>query len=155
MNGIKIVCQNKKARHNYFIEETLEAGLALLGTEVKSMRQGKANLVDSFADIQGGEAYLVSAHISPYEAGNRYNHHPTRKRKLLLHKKEIDRLIGKVREQGYNLIPLKLYFKEGRAKVELALAKSKKLHDKRAAIKKRQADREIDSAMKSRRTGSH
>ena len=155
MNGTKIICQNKKARHNYFIEETLEAGLVLLGTEVKSLREGKANLVDSFADIQGGEVYLISSHISPYEACNQFNHHPTRKRKLLLHKKEITRLIGKTREQGYNLIPLKVYFKGGRAKVELAVAKGKKLYDKRASIKKRQAEREIDSAMKNRKDSSH
>ena len=155
MNETKIICQNKKARHNYFIEETLEAGLVLLGTEVKSLREGKANLVDSFADIQGGEVYLISSHISPYEAGNQFNHHPTRKRKLLLHKKEITRLIGKIREQGYNLIPLKVYFKGGRAKVELAVAKGKKLYDKRASIKKRQAEREIDSAMKNRKDSSH
>ena len=151
MNGSQIICQNKKARHNYFIEETLDAGLVLLGTEVKSLRQGKANLVDSFADIQGSEAYLINAHISPYEAGNQFNHHPTRKRKLLLHKNEISRLIGKIREQGYNLIPLKIYFKGSRAKVELAIAKGKKLHDKRDTIKKRQAEREMDSAMKHRK----
>ena len=147
MNGSQIICQNKKARHNYFIEETLDAGLVLLGTEVKSLRQGKANLVDSFADIQGSEAYLINAHISPYEAGNQFNHHPTRKRKLLLHKNEISRLIGKIREQGYNLIPLKIYFKGSRAKVELALAKGKRTYDKRAAIRERDMKREVERAM--------
>lgn len=150
MNGIKIVCQNKKARHNYHIEDTFEAGLVLLGTEVKSLRQGKASLVDSFANIEGGEAYLINCHINPYTAGNQFNHHPKRKRKLLLHKKEIDRLIGKTREKGFNLIPLKLYFKNHIVKVELSLAKSKKQYDKRDTLKRRQAEREMDVARKNR-----
>ncbi|MFQ5717555.1 MAG: SsrA-binding protein SmpB [Nitrospinales bacterium] len=148
MKDIKIICQNKKARHDYFIEESFEAGLVLRGTEVKSLREGKASLVDSYADIERGEAYLMNCHISPYTEASQFNHHPTRRRKLLLHKKEISRLIGKVREKGFNLIPLKMYFKGGRAKLELSLAQGKKLYDKRAAIKKRQAQREIDAAMK-------
>ena len=148
MSGIKIICQNKKAHHNYFIEETFEAGLVLQGTEVKSLRDGRANLIDSYAAIEAGEAFLINVHISPYTPANQFNHHPKRKRKLLLHKKEISRLFGKSKERGYNLIPLKMYFKEGRAKVEISIAKGKKLHDKRATIKRREAEREMDKAMK-------
>ena len=148
MTGIKIICQNKKARHEYFIEDTLEAGLVLQGSEVKSLRDGRANLVDSFAEFERGEVYLYSCHILHYIAVNQFNHNPTRKRKLLLHKKEISRLIGASKEKGYSLIPLKLYFKNGIVKVELALAKGKKLHDKRDTIKKREAEREIQKAMK-------
>jgi len=148
MSGTKIICQNKKARHNYFIEDTLEAGIALLGTEVKSCRDGKANLVDSYAEFERGEIYLYSCHISPYNPAHQFNHEPTRKRKLLLHKREIDRLLGISREKGYSLIPLKLYFKNGRVKVELSIAKGKKMHDKRESIKKKEADREIRKAMK-------
>lgn len=146
---IKIICQNKKARHDYFIEESMEAGLVLNGPEVKSLRDGKANLVDSYVSIDHGEAWLNNCHISPYAAANQFNHHPMRKRKLLLHKKEISRLIGKSQEEGLTLIPLKLYFKVGRVKMELAVAKGKKLHDKRDTIKKREAVREIQKAMKS------
>lgn len=148
MSGIKIICQNKKARHDYYIEETLEAGLLLKGTEVKSLREGKANLVDSYVSVERGEAWLNNCHISPYAPANQFNHVPTRKRKLLLHKKEISRLIGKSQERGYSLVPLQLYFKEGKAKVELSIAKGKKLHDKRAVIKQREAEREMDKAMK-------
>ncbi|MFQ5485706.1 MAG: SsrA-binding protein SmpB [Desulfobacterales bacterium] len=150
MNGIKIICQNKKARHNYFIEETMEAGLVLRGTEVKSLREGKANLVDSYATVERGEVWLNNCHINPYAPASQFSHHPMRKRKLLLNKREIAKLIGKTQEKGYNLIPLKIYFKDGRAKVELSLAKAKKLYDKRATIKKREAERQIDKAMKSR-----
>ncbi len=150
MSGIKIICQNKKARHNYSIEDTLEAGMALLGTEVKSCRDGRANLVDSYAEFERGEIFLYHAHISPYTPAHQFNHSPTRKRKLLLHKKEIDRLIGISREKGYSLIPLKMYFKNGRVKLELAIAKGKKLHDKRESIKKRDAEREIRIAMKTK-----
>ena len=149
MEGIKIICLNKKARHDYFIEDRFEAGLVLAGTEVKALREGKANLVDSFAEFEDGEAWLYNCHIGHYTAAHQFNHHPTRKRKLLLHKREIARLIGKTREKGYSLIPLKLYFKKGRAKVELGLARGKKLYDKRAAILKRETDREIARAMKS------
>ncbi len=150
MDGIKIICQNKKARHNYFIEESLEAGIVLKGSEVKSLREGKANMLDSYATVERGEIWLHNCHINPYSPASQFSHHPLRKRKLLLNKREINRLIGKSQEKGYNLIPLKMYFKDGKAKLELSLAKAKKLHDKRATIKKREADREIDKAMKSR-----
>jgi SsrA-binding protein len=150
MQGIKIICQNKKARHDYFIEETLEAGLVLLGTEVKALREGKANLVDSHALIEKNEAWLHNCNISHYTQAGPFNHHPMRPRKLLLRKKEIARLIGKTREKGFSLIPLSLYFKGGKAKAEIAIAKGKKMHDKRAAIKTREAAREIDKAIKSR-----
>ena len=116
--GIKIVCQNKKARHNYTIEDTFEAGLVLRGTEVKSLRNGKANLADSYATIDGEEAWLNHFHIDPYTPATQFNHHPMRKRKLLLHKKEINKLIGKTQEKGCTLIPLKIYFKNGKAKIE-------------------------------------
>ena len=148
--GIKIVCQNRKARHNYIIEDTFEAGLVLRGTEVKSLRNGKANLADSYATIDGEEAWLNHFHIDPYTPATQYNHHPMRKRKLLLHKKEINKLIGKTQEKGCTLIPLKIYFKHGKAKVDLGIAKAKKLYDKRAALKKKESDREIDRAIKSR-----
>ncbi len=148
MTGIKIICQNKKARHDYFIEDTLEAGMVLTGTEVKALRDGKANLVDSYVSVERGEAWLLSCHISPYDPAHQFNHVPTRKRKLLLHKKEISRLIGKSQEKGLSLIPLKIYFKNGRAKLEMAVAKGKKMYDKRESLKKREAQREIDKAMK-------
>ena len=147
---IKIVCQNRKARHNYTIEDTFEAGLILKGTEVKSLRNGKANLADSYATIDGEEAWLNHFHIDPYTPATQYNHHPMRKRKLLLHKKEINKLIGKTQEKGCTFIPLKIYFKNGKAKVDLGIAKAKKLYDKRAALKKKESDREIDRAIKSR-----
>jgi SsrA-binding protein len=147
--GIKIVCQNKKARHNYTIEDSFEAGLVLRGTEVKSLRDGKANLVDSYATINGEEAWLNHFHIDPYSPATQFNHHPMRKRKLLLHKKEINKLIGKTQEKGCTLVPLKVYFKNGKAKVDLGIAKAKKLYDKRATLKKQESDREIDRAMKS------
>ena len=150
MSDIKIICQNKKARHNYSIEDTFEAGIMLKGTEVKSLRNGKANLVDSYAIIDNEEAWLLHFHIDPYTPATQFNHHPMRKRKLLLHKKEISRLIGKTQEKGCTLVPLKVYFKNGKAKVDLGICKAKKLHDKRATLKKQEADREIDRAMKSR-----
>ncbi|MCF8722024.1 SsrA-binding protein [Nitrospina gracilis] len=148
MSDIKIICQNKKARHDYFIEETMEAGLALMGTEVKSLRDGRANLADSYAWVEQNEVFLHNCHISPYTPATQFNHDPMRKRKLLLHRKEINRLIGASNEKGYSLIPLKIYFKNGIAKVELAIAKGKKQHDKRESIKKREVDREIRKAMK-------
>ena len=148
MSNIKIICQNKKARYEYFIEDTLEAGIALMGTEVKSLRDGKASLTESYASVEQGEVFLYHCHISPYTPANQFNHDPIRKRKLLLHKKEIDRLIGRTREKGYSLIPLKMYFKNGRAKVELSLAKGKKHYDKRSVIKQRETEREIRQAMK-------
>ncbi len=149
MDEIKIICKNKKARHNYFIEDSMEAGLVLRGPEVKSLRAGKANLSDSYATVERGEVWIINCHISPYDPAYHLNSNPLRKRKLLLHKKEINRLIGKSQEQGWNIIPLKLYFKGGKVKVEIALAKGKQMHDKRATIKERQAKREIDQAMKS------
>ncbi|MFV9511240.1 SsrA-binding protein SmpB [Tepidibacillus sp. LV47] len=145
---IKVVAQNKKATHDYFIEDTYEAGIVLTGTEIKSIRAGKANLKDSFARIANGEVFLYNMHISPYEQGNRFNHEPTRTRKLLLHKEEIRKLIGKTKEKGYSLIPLKLYLRNGFAKIDLALAKGKKQYDKRQAIAKRDANREMARALR-------
>jgi SsrA-binding protein len=147
---MKIVCQNRKAYHDYSIEDTIEAGISLVGTEVKSLRDGKANLKDSYVLIKDLEAFLLNCHISPYSHGNIMNHDPVRTRKLLMHKKEIARLHGKIAQKGYTLIPLKIYFKEGRAKVEVGLAKGKREYEKRDAIKEREADREIEKAIKDR-----
>jgi SsrA-binding protein len=146
----KLICNNKKAFHEYFIEERYEAGLVLKGTEVKSLRAGKANLGDAFALVKSGEAFLHNLHISPYDFGNRENHDPDRMRKLLLHRAEIDKLFGRIREQGYTLVPLRLYFKDGRAKVELGLAKGKKLHDKRQDLKQKEMKRDVAQALKER-----
>lgn len=137
----KNITVNRKARHEYAILQTYEAGIVLQGTEVKSLRQGKANLVDSYATIKEGEVWLIGTHISEYTQGNINNHNPTRERKLLLNKNEIRRLIGKVKEKGLTLIPLRLYFKNGNVKVELALAKGKKVYDKRESIAKRDFER--------------
>lgn len=147
----KIVCKNKKAFHDYFIEETLEVGIVLQGTEVKSLRVGKVNLMDSYAYVKNGEMFLMNAHISPYSHGNRFNADPTRSRKLLLHRKEIKRFTGKVRERGYSLIPLSIYFKNGKAKVEIALAKGKKQFDKRETLKKKTAEREMERAFRGKK----
>src|SRR4030065_1306766 len=147
----KILCRNKKARHDYFIEETYEAGIALQGTEVKSLRMGKGNLKDSYVHIENEEAFLHNTHISPYPYGHQFNHEPERVRKLLLHKREINRLSGKTNERGYTLIPLKIYLKKGKIKVEIGLATGKTLYDKREDMKKRTADREMEKAMKERR----
>ena len=147
---IKIVCENRKARHDYFIHETYEAGIELVGTEVKSLRAGKANLKDSFALIKDGEIYLENMHVSPYDQGNRFNHDPLRTRKLLLHKYEIIKLLGKIQEKGYTLIPLNLYFKKGKVKVTVALVTGKKLYDKRQALAEKEAKRDIERRMKSR-----
>ncbi|GEA14775.1 MAG: SsrA-binding protein [Moorella sp. (in: firmicutes)] len=148
---VKIVTDNRRARHDYFILETYEAGIALTGTEVKSLRSGKANIKDSYARVENGELILHDMHISPYEQGNRFNHEPRRPRRLLMHRYEIQRLYGKIREKGLTLIPLKVYFNErGRAKVELALAKGKRLYDKREAIAARDAQREIAKAFRER-----
>jgi len=144
----KLICQNKKAFHNYFIEETYQAGISLLGSEVKSLREGKVSLGDSYGDIKRSEVFLVDAHISPYPQANRLNHDPMRTRKLLLHKKEIKRLIGKVEQRGYTLIPVKLYFVDGKVKVDLALAKGKKLFDKRETLKKKTMEREMERGRK-------
>ena len=148
--GEKLICNNKKAYHDYFIEEKFEAGMVLRGTEVKSLRNGKANLNDSFALIKNGEAFLHNLHISPYDYGNRENHDPDRMRKLLLHKKEIIKLYAKIREQGYSFIPLRIYFKEGLVKVELGMAKGKKLYDKREDMKEKDHRRDMAQAMKQR-----
>ena len=147
---MKIVAQNRKAFHDYSIEETVEAGIVLTGTEVKSLREGKANLKDSYVLIKDGEVLLLNCHISPYTHGNIMNHDPLRTRKLLLHKKEIARIQAKALQKGYSLIPLKIYFKESRAKVEIGLARGKKMYEKRDSIKKREADREIERALKTR-----
>jgi SsrA-binding protein len=137
---------NRRARHDYHIEETIEAGLVLVGSEVKSLRQGKANLKDSYGRIERGEAWLLNAHISPYDPASQFGHDPTRARKLLLNRREIFRLDSKVKERGYTLVPLRMYFRHGRAKVELALARGKQHHDKRAAIREREVRREMDRA---------
>lgn len=147
---MKIVAQNRKAFHDYSIEETIEAGIVLTGTEVKSLREGKANLKDSYVLIKHSEVLLLNCHISPYTYGNIMNHDPLRTRKLLLHKKEIARIQGKALQKGYSLIPLKMYFKGSIAKVEIGLARGKKLFEKRESIKKREAGREIERAMKNR-----
>lgn len=147
---IKTVVTNRKARYEYHIEDTYECGIKLQGTEVKSVRLGRVNLKDSFALVENGEVFIYNMHISPYEFGNRVNHEPERKRKLLMHKNEINRLFGKIREQGYTLIPLRLYFHRRWLKVELALAKGKKLYDKREAVAKRTANRQIERALKDR-----
>jgi len=148
---MKIVCQNRKAYHDYHIEETYEAGIALVGTEVKSLRAGKANLQDSYVILKDAEVFLLNTHISPYSHGNIMNHEPLRTRKLLLNRKEIERMRGKMIVKGYTLIPLKIYFKGSFAKVEIGLAKGKAKFEKRESIKEREAKREIDKAMKSRK----
>ena len=147
---MKLICQNRKAYHDYHIEETAEAGISLLGTEVKSLREGRANLKDSYVLVKGGEAFLLNCHISPYSHGNIMNHDPLRTRKLLLHREEINKLTGKAASKGYTIIPLKLYFKDSFAKVEIGLAKGKQLFEKRDKIKEREAHREIERAMKTK-----
>jgi SsrA-binding protein len=146
----KVVAQNKKAFHDYFIEETYEAGLVLQGTEIKSIRAGRVNLKDAYARIQNGEIWIFGMHVSPYEQGNRYNHDPLRTRKLLLHRREILKLIGYTKETGYTLIPLKIYLQNGFAKMQLGLAKGKKNYDKREDLKKKEAKREIERAFRDR-----
>ena len=144
------IAVNRRARHDYFIEESVEAGVVLTGSEVKSLRAGKAQLKESYAQIKQSEIWLLNAHISEYSPSAQFGHEPARARKLLLHRREIDRLTGKVKEQGLTLVPLRLYFKHGRAKVELGLARGKKLYDKRESIKEREVRREVDRAMKGR-----
>ena len=146
----KVVATNREAYHNFHIMETLECGIALTGTEVKSIREGRCNLKDGYAQIRKAEAWLMNVHISPYSHGNRENHEPTRARKLLLHRGEIDKLAGKVQEKGLTLVPTKMYFKGGRIKVEIGVAKGKKLYDKRETEKRREADREARAMMKSK-----
>ncbi|HDL90259.1 MAG TPA: SsrA-binding protein SmpB [Thermodesulforhabdus norvegica] len=147
-NAIKVVCQNRKAHHDFEIIDTIEAGMVLTGTEVKSLREGRANLKDSYAKVKNGEAFLYGMHISPYPHASHYNHDPERARKLLLHKDEIIRLGTKVKEKGFSLVPLKVYFRRGKAKVELALAKGKKAYDKRETIKRKEEARELDRLKK-------
>jgi len=145
---IKVIAQNKKARHDFFIEQTLEAGIVLSGTEVKSIRLGKVNLKDCYATIENGEVILSGMHISPYEMGNIFNKDPLRNRKLLLHRYEINKLIGYIQQKGMTLVPVQLYFKQGKVKIELGVAKGKKLYDKRDDIAERDAKREIDRKLK-------
>ncbi len=144
------MASNRRARHDYEILETYEAGLVLRGTEVKSLREGNANFKDSYARVDGNEVWLVGCHISPYHHGTDANHDPERKRKLLLRRSEINRLIGKTLERGLTLVPLRLYFKHGRVKLELGLARGKKLHDKRRVLREREARREMDKAVRAR-----
>ena len=148
--GIKIAAQNRKAHHDYFVEDRYEAGIELAGTEVKSIRQGRVNLKDSYCVAKDGEIYAHSMHISPYEQGNIFNKDPDRPKRLLMHKREILRLFARIKQDGYSLIPLSVYFKGPRVKLELGLAKGKKLYDKRESSAKRDAKREIDRAMKTR-----
>ena len=150
MSSVKIVCQNRKARHDYFILDEYEAGMVLMGTEVKSLRLGRANLRDSYASIRGGEVFLMNMHIGAYPYSAHGNHDPLRPRKLLLHRDEIKRLTGKVREKGQSLIALSVYFKDSKAKVTLGLAKGKRQYDKRASIRKREERRELERARRKR-----
>jgi SsrA-binding protein len=148
--GIKIIATNKKAYHDYFIDETYEAGIVLTGTEVKSLRQGDANLKESFCRIRNGEVFINNMHISPYEHGNIHNVEPTRMRKLLLHSAEIIKLTRKVEEKGLSLVPTKIYFKNSLVKLEIGVGRGKKMHDKRETLKRKEADREMAKAIKSR-----
>jgi SsrA-binding protein len=149
--GEKTVVTNRRARREYFIEDTYEAGLVLTGSEIKSIRAGRANLQDSYVTIREGEAWLVNSHVAPYKQANVQNHEPKRDRKLLLHRRQINRLMGQVQAKGYTIVPLRLYLKDNRAKVEIALARGKKLYDKRDDLAKRQAQRDIERAL--RRSG--
>ena len=149
--GTKLIVDNRRARHDYELLERFEAGVVLTGTEVKSLRDGRVTLAQAYAELRDGEAWLVNASIATYDQGNIANHDPERPRKLLLHRKELASLIGKVRERGFTLVPTRLYFKDGRVKVELALARGKERHDKRRDIARREADRQIERALKSRR----
>lgn len=145
-----MVAQNKKANHDYFIEETIEAGIVLQGTEIKSVRNGKVQLRDAFVRIRNNEAWISNMHISPYEQGNRFNHDPLRPRKLLLHKRQISHLIGTSKEQGMTIVPIKMYLKDGYAKVLIGIGKGKKNYDKREDLKKKEAKREVERAFKAR-----
>ena len=148
--GMKLIANNKKAFHDYFIEDTYEAGIALAGTEVKSLRSGKCSIKEAFVRVENGEVYVYGMHITPYEKGNIFNRDPIRVRKLLIHKKEINRLLGKVKQDGLTLIPLSIYFKGSIAKIQLGLCKGKKLYDKREDATKKDAKRQIERAVKSR-----
>src|SRR5213594_2413246 len=153
-SGDRPIATNRRARHEYEILETVEAGLVLRGTEVKSLREGQVSFKDSYASVRNGEGWLLGCHINPYSHGTDANHHPERDRKLLLHSREISRLSGKIAERGLTLVPLRLYFKNGRAKVEIGLARGKKLHDKRSALREREVRREMDKAARSARRGA-
>jgi SsrA-binding protein len=153
--GRKLIAQNKKGRHDYFIDEVFEAGLVLTGTEVKSLRAGRATLTDGYASIKDGELWLSGVHIPEYNEGSWTNHEPRRERKLLMHKREMIKLIGKLKESGLTLIPLSLYFKDGKAKVEMGLARGKKAHDKRATLMEKQATREINRELSRRSSGKN
>ena len=146
----KTVAVNRRARHEYAVEETLEAGIALTGTEIKSIRAGRVNLAEAYARIERGEAWLIGAHIAPYEQGNRNNHEPTRTRKLLLHRDQISEQVGRTQAKGFTLVPLKLYIRNGMAKLEIGVAKGKKAHDKRRTIAERDARRELERSTKER-----
>jgi len=145
---VKVVATNRKAFHEYFISDTFEAGVALVGSEIKSIRAGRVSLQDGYVSFEKGEAWLVNVHIAQYDPASRQNHDPKRRRKLLLHRREIDRLAGKVQEKGFTVIPTRLYLKDGRAKVEIGLAKGKRLYDKRETIAKRDSQRQVDRALK-------
>ncbi|MCL1852936.1 MAG: SsrA-binding protein SmpB [Peptococcaceae bacterium] len=146
--GIKVISENRRARHDYFVEEKVEAGIMLTGTEIKSIRAGRVNLKDGYAEVAEGEMWLNAVHISPYEQGNRFNHEPLRRRKLLLHRSEIVKMAAKVQKQGMTLIPLKLYLTRGMAKIELGLCKGKKLYDKRQDVAERDAKRDIERSVR-------
>jgi len=148
--AIKVVATNRKAYHDYHIHDTFEAGLVLVGSEIKSIRAGRVSLQEGFVLFENGEAWLVNVHIAQYDPASRQNHEPKRRRKLLLHRREIERLQGRVQEKGYTLVPTRLYLKEGRAKVEIALARGKKLYDKREAIARKDARRQVERALKER-----
>ncbi|MCQ2533124.1 MAG: SsrA-binding protein SmpB [Clostridia bacterium] len=153
VKGVKIIAENRKAFHDYFIEEKYECGIVLSGTEVKSLRAGKVNLKDSYVTVKDGEIFLIGVHISPYENGNRFNLDPMRTRKLLMHKNEIIRLYSTVKQDGLTLVPTKCYFKDSKVKFEIGLARGKKNYDKRDVMAKKQADRDIERAMKQRSRG--
>ena len=148
--AIKVIATNRKARHEYHLDDTYEAGLVLLGSEIKSIRAGRASLQEGYVAFEGGEAWLVNVHIAQYDAASRQNHEPKRRRKLLLHRREIDRLQGRTREKGYTVIPTKLYLKDGRAKIEIALARGKRQFDKRQTIAERDSKRQVERALKER-----
>ena len=149
-SGVKLIAQNKKAYHDFFIDETYECGIALHGTEVKSMRMGKCSIKEAFVRIEDGEVFVYGMHVSPYEKGNIFNKDPLRVKKLLLHKYEINKLLGKIKEKGYTLVPLQVYFKDGKVKVEIGLARGKKLYDKREAIAKKDQRREAEKEFRVR-----
>ena len=150
---IKVIATNRKARHDYHIEDTLEAGLALTGSEIKSVRAGQVNLRDSYATVRNSEMWLINTHIAPYQQASYSNHEPRRDRKLLLHRREINRLIGKLQEKGLTIVPLRIYLKDSRAKVELGVARGKKLYDKRQSLRERDDRRQMDRAMGRRQKG--